>query len=294
METEKYFQDFFEQFNYPQEARSSLLSALQKVKNIAVEEFQKLVDSYDKRWVLDVFLDAEEKMYGISQKAGIHEFEGRFLLYLHFAPKLLTYYKESGYSEEMWKSAMNDLKYKMVKCKLMHNVWGSFLRGWFAGFFQMKRFAFGKLEFELKELHRTYEKNGISLIPESVGVYIHIPRTGEPLTKEDQDIAFAQAKAFFQPYFGRDKKIPFFTGSWLLFAKNKEYLKPNSNLMRFIERFEILDTFEYADYTQTWRIFNKPFTKWEDMPQDTSLQKAYVEMIKKGEKTGGAYGIFFL
>ena len=294
MVNEKYLQDFFQKFEYPQEAQDALLLALGKVKDVALEEFEELIETYNYRWVLDAFLDFEDRMSEISKKAKIHEFEGRFLLYLHLLPKLKEIYVQKGISLEIWEDSVRDLKYKLLKCKLIHNVWGSFLRGWFAGFFQLKRFAFGKLEFELKKFHGNYEKNGITLIPESIIVYIHIPRSSGGLTYEDQTIAFQRAKEFFQPRYGKDRKIPFMTGTWLLFSKNKQFLKPNSNLRAFIDRFEIIEEFEYSDYSQTWRIFNKIFTKWQDMPQDTSLQRAYVEMIKKGEKTGWAEGIFFL
>ena len=287
-------QTFFQDFAYPDEAQERLLTSAERLFQFAGNEIQAIVNAYDYRWVLNVFLQVEDRMSEIAKKAGVHEYEARLILYALLAPKLKRYYKEKEISLEIWRDTMQDLRYKMLKCKLIHGVWGSFLRGWFAGFFQIKRFAFGKLEFEIRDFKKSYEKDGIVLIPDSEVVYIHIPRTGESLTVADQDDAIGKAKEFFQPYFGEGNKIPFITGSWLLFPKNKEFLKCGSNLRTFIERFDIIDTFEYADYSQTWRIFNKTFTRWEEMPQDTSLQRAYIEMIKNGEKTGGAYGIFFL
>ena len=284
---------FFTQFEYPREAKEFLLNSLDTLLAFAGASIEELINAYDYRWVLDVFLDAEDKACALAKQSGLHEYTGRLLLYVLFAQKLKKYYIEKGLALEIWQDVMKDLRYKMFKCKLIYGVWGSFLRGWFAGFFQMKRFAFGKLEFELKEFRKEYVGNGVTLIPDSEVVYIHIPRTGEPLTVQDQDYAIEKAKAFFAPCFGENRKIPFITGSWLLFPKNKEFLNPKSNLSAFIDRFEIIATYEYPDYTQCWRIFNKPFTKWEDMPTETSLQRAYVQMIKNGEKTGGAYGIFF-
>ena len=294
MDNRAYLSEFFNQFAYPDEARERLLTVADVLFSFANDEIQAIVGAYHYRWVLNVFLDVEDKVCEMAKKAGVHEYEARLILYALFAQKLKEYYIQQGISLEIWRDTMQDLRYKMLKCKLIHGVWGSFLRGWFAGFFQLKRFAFGKLEFELKEFKKTYTKDGILLIPDSEVVYIHIPRTGEPLTFADQDYAIKKAKEFFEPCFGTGNKIPFITGSWLLFPKNKEYLKSGSNLRTFIERFEIIDTFEYPDYSQTWRIFNRTFTKWEDMPSDTSLQRAYIEIIKKGEKTGGAYGIFFM
>ena len=287
-------QAFFTQFEYPEEAKQVLLDSLDTLLAFARANIEKIINNYDYKWVLDVFLDAEDEVCELSKQAGVHEYTGRLLLYVLFSQRLKNYYIANGLDLEIWEDSMRDLRYKMLKCKLIYGVWGSFLRGWFAGFFQIKRFAFGKLEFELKEFHKDYVGNGVRLIPDSVVVYIHIPRTGEPLTKPDQEYAITKAREFFAPYFGINRKIPFITGSWLLFSKNKEFLNKDSNLYAFIDRFEIISNYEYPDYSQCWRIFNKPFTRWEDMPTDTSLQRAYVEMIRKGEKTGGAYGIFFM
>ncbi len=243
----------------------------------------------------EFFLGAEDNVCALAKQAGVHENEARLLLYVLFAPKLKQYYIEKDISLEIWQNTMKDLRYKAENCKLLRGGWGSFSRGWFAEFFQLKRFAFGKLQFAIKAFHADYNKNGIILNPESKVVCIHIPRTGEPLTVFDQEYANANAKEFFAPFFEENCKIPFLTSSWLLFPKHKEILKPNTNLYAFIDRFEVLSEFEYEDYSNCFRVFDKPFTRWEDMPTQTSLQRAYVQMIKNGEKTGGAYdGIFLL
>lgn len=296
MQRLEYIKNFLIEFDYPEEAQKSIISAFESIDKVASEEFEEIVKSYDKSLSLDDFLELEEgKMPPVCKKAGIHEFQGRLIMYLSLVPQLEKYYEESGFPKQMWIDAVKDLKYKMMKCKLIHDIWGSFLRGWHAGFFQLQRFAFGKLEYEVKKAHHNYENGQIKLTEDTDVVYIHIPRTETSLTKEDQDYSFDKAQAFFKKhYFKGMDKIPFMTGSWLLFQKHKEFLNPNSNIYKFMERFEIIDQFEYKDYSSVWRIFNKNFTKWEDLPQETSMQRAYVQMIKNGEKIGGAYGIFYL
>ena len=84
------------------------------------------------------------------------------------------------------------------------------------------------------------------------------------------------------------------TLSTYLFKKHKEMLKSSSNIVSFIDDFTWLSDYEYQDYNETWRIFGKFFTSIEDMPKENSIQKAYATIIERGEKTGGAEGVFFL
>ena len=106
--------------------------------------------------------------------------------------------------------------------------------------------------------------------------------------------SYLRAKEFFKDRFPDRDKIPFFCHTWLLFGKHKEMLKPTSNIISFINDFTIIDNYDYPDYAETWRFCDRPFTTLEEMPKNNSIQRAYAEIIAKGEKIGGAEGIFFL
>ena len=120
-------------------------------------------------------------------------------------------------------------------------------------------FGFGKLLFELRPFGSEYRREGLCLERDSLVVSVHIPRTGEPLDMESKDNSYRLAKEFYQPIFGTNKKIPFFCSSWLLFQRNKEFLKPTSNLRAFMDDYEIISEAEYDDYEETWRLFGKNF-----------------------------------
>ncbi len=280
----------FEKIEFPQTARQVMLGALVKAWS---EEFKTLLKIYDESSDID-YGALTERMKKLSQKTGLHEYEGSLLLFLCLALRLEKYYHERGYSQKMFDDIIKDLCYKMRECYTLYGVWGTFTASWHWAIFRFSLFAFGKLQFAPQPFQTTYQGQGMELTPESLIVYVHIPNTGSPLTREDKEQAYREAKEFFQPLFGAGNKIPFVTRTWLLFPRNKEFLKPTSNLYAFIEDFDIFDVIEYSDYAETWRLFGKPFTRWEDMPQDTSLQRAYIELIKRGEKTGKGHGVFFL
>ena len=285
-----YLTALFEKIEFPQEARGVMLGALEKAWG---EEFSSLLKIYDENYNID-YGALIEQMKVLSQKVGLHEYEGLLLLFLCLVPRLEKYYQERGYSQKMFDDIVKDLRYKACECYGMHGIWGTFVPSWYHNIFRLKVVGFGKLQFMAQPFGCSYQGQGVVLTPESLIVFVHIPGTGSPLTREDKAQAYREAKEFFQPLFGAGNKIPFATSSWLLFPRNKEFLKLTSNLYAFIEDFDIFEVTEYPNYDETWRLFGKAFTRWEDMPQDTSLQRAYIELIKRGEKTGKARGVFFL
>ncbi len=99
---------------------------------------------------------------------------------------------------------------------------------------------------------------------------------------------------FFGERFRVDPVV-FVCHSWLLFPRNREVLSPDSNLYSFISDYDILKTEEYDDYSEAWRLFDVNYEgDVEKLPQDTSFRRAYAEWIRKGERTGGAYGVHML
>ncbi|MBQ9113406.1 MAG: hypothetical protein IJY05_00610 [Clostridia bacterium] len=82
----------------------------------------------------------------------------------------------------------------------------------FQVFFNLTRFALGRLQFELIPLPFNYEKNGLKLEKGKTVINVHIPRTGTPMDKESCDDSYARANAFFKPQTGEN--TVFFCNSW--------------------------------------------------------------------------------
>lgn len=82
-------------------------------------------------------------------------------------------------------------------------------RGGLTDFFEMTRFALGRLQFELMDFPESYEKTG-HVRPEGMTkvINMHIPSCG-PLKKADCEASFRQAAAFFADAFPGEE-IAFF------------------------------------------------------------------------------------
>ena len=187
---------------------------------------------------------------------------------------------------------MYDLKYKIIECHLVHNVWGSFVASWFPGFFYLNRFGFGKLQFEIIKFNDEYEKDGIKLTTESKVLNVHIPRTGGRLDEESRKLSYAMAAEFYKDRLGGEPII-FVCSSWLLFPKHYEMMKPTSNLYAFMADYDVFKSGLYDNYGQTWRLFDTPYNEdHSKLPQNTSLRREYVKLMDSGEKTGWGRGVY--
>ena len=186
---------------------------------------------------------------------------------------------------------MMDLKYKLMECKEVYDIWGTFTN-WFSGFFRMTRFALGRLQFDMTTFGRYYNKNGVALTPESRALGVHIPRTMTKLDRQSVRQSYARASEFFKDWLG-DGHTVFICGSWLLFPRHRELLSTESNILAFMNDFDVIDSGLYEDYHEIWRLFDRNYTPQLDLlPQDSTLRRKYVDLMRKGEKTGWGFGVY--
>ena len=277
---------------FPEESIPTLLDAYDKLisaegsRDIFHANLNKYEERGDARSVcsLSCFEEAAEV-------AGVHQYTAAMVFLLMMLSGLGEKFRKAGYPAEQELGVINDLKYKLIECKLVKGVWGTFVPSWYAGFFEVRRFTFGKLQFELVDFKHEYEKNGVRLTPESKVINVHIPRTGGRLDPEARKASYAEAAEFFSAKFGIS---PIFVcHSWLLFPKNDEILKTGSNLRGFFDEYDIIESGNYTDYTEIWRLFDCDYKDDPDLlPADSSLRRAYVELIKRGEPTGWGFGVF--
>ena len=289
----QYLHDFFEEFDYPQEACEALHHGYDAIhaQPETAAGFLALLKRYDEDVNSDMksmLLEAAE----FGKQAGVHEYTAKLLLSVCMTRRLREYYRSAGLNDEMWFLSMCDLKWKLIECRLVHGIWGSFVSEWFCRFFDMTRFAIGRLQFELIPFGREYEGHGVKLTPETQVINVHIPRTGGPLEPELVSCSYAVAAEFFKERFGLEQAV-FVCHSWLLFPRNLEILSPASNIRRFMADFELIDQGEYENYNEVWRLYDTLYQGEVDaLPQDSSFRRGYADWIRKGIRTGWGHGVY--
>lgn len=294
----EYLISFMNVCEYPEESKPSLLNAYDKImaNEETAREFDSLIKIYEENHLCN-YDEILNRSKDLAPKAGVHEYESQLLIFMCLTKHLKKLYEKEGINEQIWLDSVLDLKYKLLECKAVKNIWGSFVAFWFPGFFQLNRFGLGRLQFEISIFDKDeYTKNGLTVKKGDKVVNIHIPRTLTPLTKESSDDALAQAKAFYD---GKLDGAPlaFICYSWLLYPDNDKVYNPKSNTYRYKSMFDIIGGHTDkpdSGYPDMWRLFDMDYTgNIDDYPGDTSLRRAFKEYLKNGGKTGEGYGIFF-
>lgn len=290
---EKYIENLMQKLQFPASAQKEIMDTVVCILNNkdATEKFTVLQKRYDESEICpyDEMLNAVKE---IGNSLNIHEYTISLILFLSFAEKLFERYVERGISEEIYYNTLADLRYKLEECRLVYGITGSFVANWFGGFFALKRFALGRLQFEIIDLQEKYVIDNIVIHKGSKAINVHIPRTGTKLDHNEVLRSYDIAAKFFAKEF-ENQPIIFACHSWLLDPWNLTVLSDKSNLALFSKDYKIVQTGGYKDYSEIWRLFDCVITDdVSKLPQDTSLRKAYVERMLKGENLSWGQGVF--
>ena len=255
--------------------------------------FFEILDAYDRDMHYDhhILLD---KIRSLAKRTGVHEYTAVALMFICMTPSLKKHYIKQGYPLDVFEKTSEDVSYHARYCKEVKGFWGTFTT-WHIALYQMRIFGFGRLQFEIKTADFDYHENGYDIVSGQTPMLgIHIPRTGTPMTPKDCDASFRAATDFFRDKLFGGGKVLFHCSSWLLFEKHDTMLKPTSNIYQFKQRFDIICYKEYNDYSEVWRLFEKEYTgNPDDLPADSSLRRSYIDLIRRGEKTGRGIGVFY-
>ncbi|MBQ7378520.1 MAG: hypothetical protein IJW70_02425 [Clostridia bacterium] len=288
-----YLVEFFKEFSYTQADTEALLTAYDKImaNEQASSCFSAALAAYDADQNCD-YGTAMHQARKAGDAVGIHNYQAELLLFICFSRKLLSRYAECGLPREIWHNSMLDLRYKLEECQAVCGICGSFVAGWFPGFFNLTRFALGRLQFEIHEFDNDYKAGELIIAKGSKAINMHIPRSGEPLSKQLYEDAFARAKEFYKGTFPTEQPVPFVCHSWLLYPETANFVPEHLNTYKFLSEFTIMES-HYNDGEDLWRLFDTMERHPDRLPADTSLRRAFVAHLKNGGRVGWGLGILF-
>jgi hypothetical protein len=132
------------------------------------------------------------------------------------------------------------------------------------------------------------------------GLNVHVPE-GESLDPEASLASFDRARRFFPRHFPEEPITEFGCHSWLLDDQWARYLSDDSNIIRFQQRFTLVEEQapELADLDILELVFHRALDRGEtllevldELPQTTTLQRAYVAHLRGGEHWLTRTGVF--
>ncbi|MCM1544815.1 MAG: acyltransferase domain-containing protein [Ruminococcus sp.] len=210
----------------------------------------------------------------------------RLAVVLKAAEKTYEKYVSKGIPESIFVNTFDDVR---IWCKNNSNK-GLENYGWLKNHVKLELFKLGRLQFQMFTATRNASK--IPNVPFKCGdklLYVHIPQ-GEKLNFESCVSSIQEANEFFKTYFPEYNYKYFFCESWLLYEGNQNFMKSNSNILKFAGLFDIHSNFDSESQTYE-RIFNinkVPQLKSDiaNLPETTSLQKAAKAYALSGRKFG--------
>lgn len=118
---------------------------------------------------------------------------------------------------------------------------------------------------------------------------VHIPADGR-MTPELIDEAFALADKFFADHYADVDFKAYVCSSWLLNTDIKEFLNPESNIVRFQKRFRIVVT-TVNGYSLFWHVFGTPnIGPLDELVPKNDFQKKFLDRVKAGQTLYNGYG----
>lgn len=290
----EYIHNFFDEFEYEAEAKEVLCAAFDKIyeNEKAWKYFSDLIEDYEKTDTLSTGTVLNDSTLA-AREAGVLDDQGTFLIFCCFSKHLLEMYEKKGYSRKMWFDAMCDLRYKAVECRKVKGYWGSFVSGWFPGFFNMTRLALGRLQFEESaygEEKIAYNKHGLEIKHGDKVLDVHIPSSGR-MPYEEVIASYKLAYEYY-PQYRYNGLLPICAGSWLLHKSVFDSVKKGTNVDKFINDYDVITAWDTPDFPDCWRLFDMEYTgNPDDLPTDGSLRRGIVEHLRRGGIPGEGYGI---
>lgn len=291
-----YLDLFMEKTGFPEDSRETFRDTNRRL--LADPEAAAAFDAICPRYTDDDRGAVLEEADRIGEKIGVHNYTIELFYFMYISHALRERYAAKQIDDQIFWDSMTDLRAKLVECRDVYGINGSFVAGWFFGFFEMTRFALGRLQFERTDYSREepYTCAGVSLREGDEMINMHIPSLG-PLTVESMMDAFRRAYDF--PLFADlrvegSKYAPFCCGSWLLYPPHYDFLPKHSNILKFMDCFDIIEWVDSEEFHDDWRVFGKyKDLPPKELPRDTSLRRAFADRLIAGKPVGHGFGVFF-
>ena len=288
-----YLKSFVKEFDYPEEAQNHLIAVASAIYEHS--EAASLLEDVLRVYESDLWFDYgnfRKPLPKIVELTSQREESVCLVFVILLSEHMKELYIKRNIDLSIYHDSCLDFKAKLHECYNDRGVWGTFVIDWFGRFFNLTRFALGRLQFEINVCQQDCEGKYKALHVGDRFVGIHIPSIG-PLKQEDCIASFQKASKFFAPAF-KDGVIPFRTGSWLIAPEHREMLKPDSNIMKFMDFFHITPH-EKTVEGDLWRIFNTSDCSDPDkLPADNSLRRAYIKAIKENKMPHLGIGVFWM
>jgi hypothetical protein len=201
-------------------------------------------------------------------------------VYLTTLEDVRRFHQSRGVSDDVSWATLADLGRQMALHRQIRGVGGVHARPWLTRHFRGVIYRLGRLQFNMFPFRGAVHSSPLQDGEWVLGV--HIPETG-PLTPTACDDSIRRAAEFFALHFPEHQWRHAICTSWLLDRQLVEYLPPDSNIIRFGQRFSLVGDPIAGDEAVLEFVFHREGdVRLADLPQRTSLERAVVDHLRSG------------
>jgi hypothetical protein len=198
---------------------------------------------------------------------------------------------ERGIPDDVTWATLADLGRNLAIDRRMKGAGWPIMAQWLTLHVRGGIYELGRLQYQRGQIGEWWRDTGLE-----VGTWalsLHIQEAG-PLTPEACDESLALAREFFPRHFPEEPYSVVTCGSWLLDPQLAEYLPEDSNMVRFQRRFTLTPDVRDAGIEIFRFVFRRIDAPLDELPQDTTLQRAVVAHVRAGRQWHDRSGWFDL
>lgn len=288
----EYLALFLTKTRFPQEAKNELMRCAELVSKYRCEEQLDGLTEFFFENDFSIPLSTPQ-IDELAKSIDISPYTVWLLFLILSSQPIREAFEQKEIPEKVFWHTFEDLRYKASECHEVQGVWGNFVAFWYPIFFTCDLLKLGRLEYEngVYEREEPYQKNGILLQKGDPVKSIHIPASGEPFDEATRLLSYRMAYDFFREE-RNGAPLICVCDSWLLHPSTTQILKPASNIVSFAGDFDLLSHRDEEEFRDAWRVFGKDYQlPTAQLPERTSMQRAFKKHLLSGGKTGEGYGV---
>ena len=278
--------------NFPEDAKVFFNDLADSVIAQGLEsEFDAVINEYfDSKFNSDTM---DKSLAQFAEKAGGSHYSYWMLMLLFALERAKPLYEKRGVPEEVIWDTFTDLRSKSYECKEIKGVWGTFVGFWFGLFMECEIIKFGRFEYQDGTYDNDFDRvcGGFTIERGRPCLGIHIPSNAGPVDYESRMKSYKMAYDFYSKEHGRTDALVCSCGSWLLYPGYKNAFPEGSNVLDFMEDWDIVRVRDDEHFGDAWRLFGKNHDKpTAELPEDSSMRRSFKKYFLEGGKPGEGVG----
>jgi hypothetical protein len=215
-------------------------------------------------------------------------------VYLAVLPHVRAYHRRLGVDEEVSRRTLADLGRVMAVHRRVYGTGGMDVPYWPTLHFHGVLYQLGRLQFERARLGRrtgaAVRAAGLPYGPGDPALAVHVPAFYGPLTPRACDESFAHAREFFARHHPDERYAVAVCRSWLLDRQLAGYLPADANILAFQRRFRLAYRPDPDDHGVLRFVFGAESPDLDELPRESTLQRAIVDHLRSGGHWHGGAG----